>query len=247
MEKKLYLCNRFISYCDMKEKGIVKEYDVKGANPMSTVFTTQRKRRSFWKRVSQWFSRKLYAVKLWYHTKRLYLKNLVLFNKMAKNYYPWDYRSQVDLFVFGLETLANWMEHGNEVDWSRNKKIAAIRELIDLLKNGYDNGVSDEYFGVGEENVITHVTEYEDGSIGFKTIDEESRKIKEESNNRYQEELKKAREAFYNRVFYLIRGQKLGEQFDKQRENETLEEYYKRWDKYKEENFDGSGIEGWWD
>jgi hypothetical protein len=166
---------------------------------------------------------------------------------MAKDYYPWDYQSQVDLFAFGLEHLANWMEHGNEVDWSRNKKVAAIRELVDLLKKGYEDEVNDKYLGKGEENVITHVVEYEDGSISFETIDEESKKIQEASIKRYQEELKKARDAYYDRIFYLIRGQKLEEKFGEQLDGENLEQYYKRWDKFNEENFDGSGIERWFD
>lgn len=229
----------------MRDNKVVKEYDVVGAHPMSTVFS--QRECSFWERVSLWFSTKWYFIEMWYHTKKRYFRNMVLFNKMAKDYYPWDYQSQVDLFAFGLEHLANWMEHGNEVDWSRNKKIAAIRELVSLLRNGYENGVSTEYFDKGDENVITHVTEYEDGSIGFETIDEESKKVREASMNRYNEELKKARDAYYDRIFYLIRGQKLGEQFGEKRDDENLEQYYKRWDKYKEENFDGSGIEGWWD
>lgn len=229
----------------MKDSKVVKEYDVVGAHPMATVFS--QRERSFWKRVSLWFSRKWYAVKLWYHAKKRYFKNLVLFNKIAKNYYPWDYKSQVDLFAFGLEHLANWMEHGNEIDWSRKKKVAAIRELVDLLKKGYEDEVSGKYLGVDEENVITHVVEYEDGSIGFETIDEESKKTKEASTKRYQEGLKKARDAYYDRIFYLIRGQKLGEKFGGQLDGENLEQYYKRWDKFNEENFDGSGIEGWWD
>jgi hypothetical protein len=229
----------------MKGSKVIKEYDVVGANPMTTVFS--QRERSFWKRVSLWFSTKWYFVEMWYHTKKRYFKNMILFGKIAKNYYPWDYQSQVDLFTFGLEHLANWMEHGNEVDWSRKKKVAAIRELVDLLKKGYEDEVSDKYLGLGEENVITHVTEYEDGSIGFETKDEESKKIQEASMNRYNEELKKARDAYYDRIFYLIRGQKLEEQFGKQREDENLEQYYKRWDKFNEENFDGSGIQGWWD
>lgn len=231
----------------MKDSKVIKEYDVVGTNPMSTIFSKRERRRNFWQKVSLWLSRKWYFVEMWYHEKKRYFKNLVLFNKIAKDYYPWDYKSQVDLFAFGLEHLANWMEHGNEVDWSRNKKVEAIRELVRLLRNGYENGVSAEYFGKGEENVITHVAEYEDGSIGFETIDEESKKVQEDSMARYNGELKKARDAYYDRIFYLIRGQELGEQFGKQRENENLEQYYKRWDKFNEENFDGSGIEGWWD
>jgi hypothetical protein len=232
----------------MKDCKVIKEYDVVGEAPFTTVFSQREKRRNFWERVSLWFSRKWYFVEMWYHEKMRYIKNIILFNKMAKNYYPWDYQSQIDLFVFGLETLANYMEkRGHEVDWSRNKKVAAIRELVHLLKNGYENGVDGEYLGKGEENVITHVTEYEDGSTGFEVIDEESKKIKEESSKRYQEELKKARKAYFDRVFYLIKGQDLGEQFGSQRDDENLEEFYKRWDKFYEENFDGSGIQGWWD
>ena len=231
----------------MKDSKVIKEYDVVGANPMSTVFSKRERRRNFWQKVSLWFSRKWYFVEMWYHEKKRYFKNLVLFNKIAKDYYPWDYQSQVDLFAFGLEHLANWMEHGNEVDWSRNKKVSAIRELVDLLKKGYEDEVSDKYLCLGNDDVITHVTEYEDGSIGFETKDEDSQKIQEASSKRYQEELKKARKAYYNRVFYLIKGQDLGEQFGEKRDDENLEQFYKRWDKFNEENFDGSGIEGWWD
>lgn len=228
----------------MKDSKIIKEYDVKGANPMSIAFS--QKERNFWKRISLWFSTKWYFVEMWYHTKKRYFKNIILFNKIAKNYYPWDYQSQIELFAFGLEHLANCMEHGIEIDWSRKKKVAAIRELVDLLKKGYEDEVSDKYLGLGEDDVITHVTEYEDGSIGFETKDEESQKIKKASTERYEKELKKARDAYYDRIFYLIRGQKLQEQFEKRRDDENLEQYYKRWDKFKEENFDGSGIEGWW-
>ena len=63
-------------------------------------------------------------------------------------------------------------KYGNEVDTPRKKKIAVIRELITLLRNGYEDEVNDKYLGAGEENVITHVTEYEDGSIGFETVDD---------------------------------------------------------------------------
>lgn len=229
----------------MKNKKIVKEYDVNGANPLSIVLA--QREYTFLEKVSLWFSIKWYNIKHKYYAVKLYFQNLLLFNKVAKNYYPWDYQSQVDLFAFGLERLAKCIENGHEVEWSSNKKVAAIRELVDLLKSGYEDEVDDKYLGVGQDNVVTHVKEYEDGSIGFETIDEESKKIQEASHKKYTEELKKARKAYYDRVFYLIKGQDLGKQFGEKRDDENLEEYNKRWDKFNKENFDGSGIEGWWD
>ena len=229
----------------MKNSKITKEYDVNGANPFSIVLA--QREHTFLENVSLMFSRKWYNIKHKYYAIKLYFKNLVFFNKVAKNYYPWDYQSQVNLFAFGLERLAKCIENGHEVEWSSNKKVAAIHELVDLLKRGYEDEVDDKYLGVGQDNVITHVKEYEDGSIGFETIDEESKKILESTHNIYVKELKKARDAYYDRIFYLIRGQKLEEQFEKQRDDENLEEYNKRWDKFNKENFDGSGIEGWWD
>ena len=160
----------------MKNKKIVKEYDVKGSNPFSTVLA--QREHTFLENISLWFSRKWYNIKDKYYAVKLYFKNLLLFNKVAKNYYPWDYQSQVNLFAFGLERLAKCIENGHEVEWSSNKKVSAIRELVDLLKMGYEDEVSDKYLGKGEENVITHVREYEDGSIGFETVDKESKKIR---------------------------------------------------------------------
>jgi hypothetical protein len=160
------------------------------------------------------------------------------------------------LFAYGLEILANHMDrYGNEVDTPRKKKIAAIRELITLLRNGYEDEVNDKYLGAGEENVITHVTEYEDGSIGFETVYEESKKIQEASHKVYREEYQKARNAYYDRVFAILRGQDdpygLAEQIQakigEKREDETYDEYQKRYEDCYYEFFDGTGIEGWWD
>ena len=235
---------------------IVKEYDVKGKCPFTTAFGMNRENESKLCKIKDWFSYKLYAMNMKYHEIKRYIKNLVRFNKMMRHYYPWDYQSQVELFAYGLEILANYIDkYGNEIDVPRKKKIASIRELVTLLRNGYEDEVNDKYLGVGEENVITHVSEHEDGSIGFETVDEESKKIKEASHKKYIEEYQKARKAYYDRIFEIIRGQdekcnspeiikaKIGDK----RENETYEQYQKRYEDCYYELFDGTGIEGWWD
>ena len=235
---------------------ITKEYDVKGEHPFSTVFDMRRENETKWKKIKRWFSVRWYALDIKYHEVKKYFKNLVRFNKAMWNYCPWDYHCQIELFAYGLEILANHMDrYGNEIDTPRKKKIAAIRELITLLRNGYEDEVNDKYLGAGEEKVITHVTEYEDGSIGFETVDEESKKIQEASHKVYREEYQKARNAYYDRVFAILRGQDdpygLAEQIQtkigEKREDETYDEYQKRYEDCYYEFFDGTGIEGWWD
>lgn len=229
---------------------ITKEYDVKGGDPFTQIFLKHEK--SFWKRVKTWFHVRYHIVEMWYYDTKRYLENIARFNKMMKEWYPWDWESQVRLFAYGVEQLSNYIDKcGYEVDESRNKKVAAMRELVALLRTDYEDGLDDKYLIQGKENVLTHVTEYEDGSIGFEVRDEESKKIKENSLKQFEKALKDAREKHYKRIFEIIRGQdieklvvkKIGEK----RENETLEEYNRRYHEAYDELFDGTGIEGWWD
>lgn len=229
---------------------ITKEYDVKGGDPFTQVFLKREK--SFWKRVKTWFHVRYSIVEMWYYDTKRYFKNIIRFNKMMKDWYPWDWESQVRLFAYGVEQLANYIDkYGCEVDESRNKKVTAMRELVALLRTDYEDGLGDKYLIHGKEDVVTHVTEYEDGSVGFEVKDEKSRKIEQEALQRFEKALKEARKKHYNRIFEIIRGQdieklvvkKIGEK----KETEILEEYLKRYHEAYYELFDGTGIEGWWD
>lgn len=234
----------------MLNSKITKEYDVKGGDAFTQIFLKQEK--SFWKRVKTWLYVRYNIVEMWYYDTKRYLKNIIRFNKMMKDWYPWDWESQVRLFAYGVEQLANYIDkYGCEVDESRNKKVIAMRELVALLRTDYEDELGDKYLNQGEENVLTHVTEYEDGSVGFEVRDEESKKIRENNLKQFEKALKEARKKHYNRIFEIIRGQdieklvvkKIGEK----QENETLEEYHKRYHEAYDEIFDGTGIEGWWD
>lgn len=229
---------------------ITKEYDVKGGDAFTQVFLKQEK--TFWKRVKTWFHVRYSIIEMWYYDTKRYMENIARFNKMMKEWYPWDWESQVRLFAYGVELLANHIDmYGNEVDESRKKKVAAMRELVTLLRTDYEDGLNEKYLRQGKEDVITHVTEYEDGSIGFEVKDEKSRKIEQEALQRFEKALEEARKKHYNRIFEIIRGQdieklvvkKIGEK----QETETLEEYHKRYREAYDELYDGTGIEGWWD
>ena len=238
-----------------KNAKVVKEYDVKGKHPFSEVFDERRRNKKWYEKVKSWFSVRWYAIKLRYYDTKIYVNNLIRFNKMMKDWYPWDGESQLKLFAYGLELLANHIErHGMEIESPRKKKVASIRRLVELLRTDYEDEVNDKYLGKGEEEVITHVTEYEDGSTGFEVKDEKSKEIQQKSWDVYQIEHRKTREAWYEEVFRLIKGQDSYELLDKvkaeigeKKEDETHEEYQKRFDKVYYELFDGSGIEGWWD
>lgn len=185
-------------------------------------------------------------VRDWWIDTKWYFSNLKRFQPMIKSWRSWDYQYQVDLFVFGLKQLANTMEYyGNEEEKSRNKKIAAIKELIDEIKRDYEEEVDKRFT---RDTYLEKIVKYSDGSVAFKYKDDETI---ENAKERHINALKKARKVHYNKIFKLILGQdndKLN-QMVKEKYESLSEDEKKNFDSYDAyvELFDGSGIEGWWD
>ena len=165
---------------------------------------------------------------------------------MIKSWRSWDCQYQVDLFVFGLKQLANTMEYyGNEEDKSRNKKIAAIKELIDEIMRDYEEEVDKRFT---RDEYLEKIVKYSDGSVAFKYKDD---KVITKAKECHANALKKARKAHYDKIFKLILGQdndKLNK-IVKEKYESLSEEEKKTFDSYDAyvELFDGSGIEGRWD
>ena len=182
----------------------------------------------------------------WWIDIKWYFNNLKLFQPMIKSWRSWDYQYQVDLFVFGLERLANTMKYyGNEEEKSCNKKIAAIKELISEIKRDYEEEV-DKCFT--RDEYLEKIVKYSDGSVLFKYKDD---KAIVKAKKYHANALKKARKAHYDKIFKLILGQdddKIN-QMVKEKYESLSEEEKKNFDSYNAyvELFDGSGIEGWWD
>jgi len=235
----------------MENRKIVKEYDVTG-NPFNEIL--KPKDEKWYQKIGKWFSFKWTNLKYWYLDYRQYRSNIKRFRPFLERWYPWDWESQVKLFAFGLEQLANSIENGNEIDISRLKKYAAIRELIGLLLRDYEGELNDKYFSHDDDGVITHITQYDDGSVGMNVIDEESKKIRENNVKQYSLEYKKTREEIFNRIFELVKGQdcdavweQARKDIGKKKKDETEQEYHQRHEQRYYELFDGTGIEGWWD
>lgn len=233
---------------------VVNEYDIHNESMVDHLLK-QSKRRPWWKRfcsnVSIYYN--VYVRDRWYNFK-YYIKNCFLFNKILHEWRPWDYDYQVKLFAFGLEQLTDNLEkYGDEVEESRNKKINALRELVALLRTNYEDAVEDKFFKENDCKKSYHVTEYEDGSVGFENIEPEEKQTAEKNKyEKYYEALEQAKNKHYNRIFRLIRGQKQSE-IDKlyNAEMEKLSDKEKEdWNvkmQIRDRISDGTGIEGWWD
>lgn len=236
--------------CD-KERKVWKSYEDYSKERINELVD----RRNKWtKRVRDFF---VYGIS-WttrekWRNMKWYLRNIRKFLHLAKEWRPWDYRYQVDLFKFGLTELADYIDkRGNEEDVSRTKKIAAITKLIAELDRDYEHEVYEKYhrheqFGKDVKKIV----EYEDGSISFSFNEDEETKKK---NEIYNKALIKARKEHYNTIFKLILGQdneKLWKEVDKKfaelPEEEQKDPHQTKHYKIYAQLFDGSGIEGWWD
>ena len=161
-------------------------------------------------------------VRDWWNSIKWYFSNLKRFQPLIKSWRSWDYKYQVDLFVFGLKQLADAIDqYGHEEDVSRKKKVAAIKSLIAEMERDYKDAV--DY-----RNEDSHEKYY----------------------GRYYAELKKARNEHYEKIFRFIVGQdedKLN-QMVKAKYETLSEEEKEKFDYFSSyvELFDGSGIEGWW-
>lgn len=236
-----------------KEHKLVKEYDVTGTTmteELHKISTEKTKWQEFCFDV-RYFWRD-HVVYKWYNIKH-YIRNLFLFRHILKDWRPWDYEYQIKLFAFGLDQLANSIENGTTYEETANKKVKAIRTLINLLNYDYEDAVFEKYYGGNETKKSYHVRKYEDGSVGFKDISSEEETLKwEELNKKYREALQKAKTKHYNRIFRLIQGQNQDEceklyNEEKERLTEDKKDDWNELAKISDKVYDGTGIETWWD
>ena len=187
-------------------------------------------------------------VRDWFIGIKWYFSNLKRFQPMIKSWRTWDYKYQVDLFVFGLKQLVDTIErYGHEEDVSRNKKITAIKSLIAEIELDYQD-IVDKRFSDMRKIYFDKIAKYSDGSVSHICRDEESY---EKDRERYYAALKRTRKAHYDKIFKLIIGQDEDKlhQMVKAKYETLSEEEKKKFNHYEAyvELFDGSGIEGWWD
>jgi hypothetical protein len=127
----------------------------------------------------------------------------------------------------------NLEKQGLEVDEARLKKVEAMRRVIKLIQN-YNN---DSYIEMAESELgelIHHPWEFEDieDKPGFSRLVDKETEEEKEHNRKIFDRSREIEESEWNELHQLLKGQD-----------------YSKFDKDKEwsEQFNGSGLRGWWD
>lgn len=174
-----------------------------------------------------------------------FFKNVWRFRSELYEFYPWDYSYNLSIFRRSLELTADNIEKsGWEVEESRMKKVAKMREAIEILKRVRSNSYT-EMAEAELGDLIMHDWEFEDvedrpGSV--RLVDNDTPEEREH-NRKVFERSHEIEEAEWKRLWKIIEGQdhnKFSKKYQKVKETEDASDAYEKW-------FDGSGIRGWWD
>ena len=177
----------------------------------------------------------------WYKTYELFrydlprfFKNVWTFRKALWNHYWFDHHGTLMFLETGLTHISDTVEqYGNEVDESRLKKVEAMRRAIQLIQN-YNN---DSYIDMAETELgelILHDWEFEpvpDKPEYSQLVDKDTPEEKEH-NKKVFDRAREIEEQEWDELFVILKGQDYTK-FDK-----DIDWY---------EQFDGSGLKGWWD
>jgi hypothetical protein len=177
----------------------------------------------------------------WYKTYELFrydlprfFKNIWRFRKALWNHYWFDHHGTLMFLETGLTHISDTVDkHGNEVDESRLKKVAAMRRAVQIIQN-YNN---DLYIEMAEKELgelFLRGWEFEpvpDKPDLSRLVDNETSEEKTH-NSKVFERAREIEEQEWSELFEILKGQDYTK-FDKDKD------WYKQ--------FDGSGIKGWWD
>jgi hypothetical protein len=177
----------------------------------------------------------------WYKTYELFrydlprfFKNVWTFRKALWNHYWFDHHGTLQFLEIGLTNISDTVEkYGNEIDEPRLKKVAAMRRAVELIRNyNQDNYIEMAEKELGE--VIHHDWEFEEfeDKPGYVTLVDKDTEEEKIHNRKVFNRANEIAEQEWDELFTILKGQDTTK-FDKNKD------WY--------EQFDGSGIKGWWD
>jgi len=177
----------------------------------------------------------------WYKTYELFrydlprfFKNIWRFRKPLLNQYLFDHHSSLTFLEVSLTHISDNVEkRGNEVDGPRLKKVAAMRRVVELIKN-YNE---DNYIDMAEKELgelILHDWEFEyvPDKPGFSQLVDNDTDEERVHNRKVFDRAREIEKQEWDELFVILKGQ------DYTKFDEDIDWY---------EQFDGSGIKGWWD
>lgn len=164
-----------------------------------------------------------------------FLRNIYKFRKALWNHHWWDYSGSLQFIEVAVDDISKNIEaKGNEVKGSKMKKVEKMNRVVEILKNIRE----DRYFDIVEvemgKRYNTKNIEFvpcEDNPDYYELVDYDNDEEKE-FNDKYFERVTQIENEEWNELWEILKGQDY-EKFDK----------VKPWD----EQFDGTGMKGWWD
>lgn len=163
-----------------------------------------------------------------------FIKNIWRFRKALWRHYWWDHHALLQFMEIGLTEMSDRLEvDGLEIEESRLKKVAKMRRVAQLIRN-YNE---DLYIDMAEAElgkIVHHPWEFEpvpDKEDLFQLIDKDTPEEKEHKTKVFARS-REIQEQEWDELFELLKGQ------DYSKFDNNIDFY---------EQFDGSGIRGWWD
>ena len=162
-----------------------------------------------------------------------FIRNLWVFRKCLWNHRWWDWRFTMELMQTSLKEMERGMQEGLEIKETRNKKIYKMRKAIYIM----DHFMNDDFIELAEKELGS----LPESSLEFKQLENDPDLF--EMLDKDTEEQKIHRRKVYARAREIEEKMwiELWETFKGQD--------YSKFDDKKEWNdqFDGSGMRGWWD
>jgi hypothetical protein len=163
-----------------------------------------------------------------------FFKNIWIFRKVLWNHRWWDYRYTLEVLRTSLEVMERGMHNGIEVRESRDKKIAKMQRVIQIIKNVE----GDLYLEMAEEKLgkkyMTGDWEFEpvEGKEGVSQLKDNLTPAQEKVNKKISDLSRKLESDEWNELWNILKGQ------DYQKIPKDVE--FNKW-------FNGSGLNTWWD
>lgn len=163
-----------------------------------------------------------------------FIKNIWRFRKGLWQYRTYDPHGIYVLNSIGIANMADYIEsYGYEIDGPRLKKVEKMRRAAQLYRNLMeDNFIEQAEAELGE--LIIYPFEFEpspDHPDSYILKDKET-DVEKEHNRAVFDRAREIQEQEWNELFDILKGQD-----------------YSKFDNNKDfyEQFDGSGLRGWWD
>jgi hypothetical protein len=173
-----------------------------------------------------------------------FLKNIWIFRKALYNHRWWSGHYTVFHFmeISISDIVKNVDEKGNEVRESSEKKIRKMRRVVEILEHFR----KEDFIDLAEQdlgiNLISIDLEFESNDDDtFSLVDNESEEEKEHNRKIYNKSTE-IEESMYNELWEILKGQDYSK-FEKEPEGTPQDKLHDHW----QNQFDGSGIRGWWD